>query len=97
SEMPASLAGAVVALPAGSTRVGLRRRLAPDDGWFGRLATVAIGAVAVVLVVGGAVVLSTIPGAPTLGPVAGGRALTWRTDVVTLEADSIVIEVSGQR
>lgn len=100
-DAPASLHAAVADLPVIAAHEW--RRSLPDlfrrrGSSLERLASGALAALAIVMVVvlGSLVVLYALNAPTDLGPGGGSKAISWQTDVASLEADSIAIEAGGQ-
>lgn len=101
NEVPRSLHESVAGLDAAAARRGrgvLGRLLPVGEGWFERLGTAAMGAVALMLVIvlGTLVVLYASQSPVSPGSGGGDRALSWQTSVVSLEADGLFIEAGGR-
>jgi hypothetical protein len=84
-----SLSEGIAALPSTHRRT---------RGWVGRLGSVAVGALAIVLfvVLGGVVVSRAGWSASNSGAGAAPKAFTWGTQLATLAADRLTIEAGGK-
>jgi hypothetical protein len=88
-EVPGSLGAKIAAVRAGERR---------SSGWLKRLATAAFSAMAVLAIValGAVTVLRTGWSPPTTRPGGSQQDLSWGTQMATLAADRLTVEVGGR-